>query len=98
MDELEDKLKKAREELENPPKDEKTIKELEGLRAKVKELEKKQPSGDSGAKAAFAANFELAKMAVNGMMNAIGNIEDMKENYRNAAVKMLEAMIESIKG
>ena len=96
--ELEDKLKKAREELENPPKDEKTIKELEGLRAKVKELEKKQPSGDSGAKAAFAANFELAKMAVNGMMNAIGNIEDMKENYRNAAVKMLEAMIESIKG
>ena len=96
--ELEDKLKKAKEELENQPKDEETIKELEGLRAKVKELEKQQPSDDSGAKAAFAAHFELAKMAVNGMMNAIGNIEDMKENYRNAAVKMLEAMIESIKG
>lgn len=97
-DKLEDELKKAKEEMKNPPKDEGMLQELEGLRAKVKELEKQQPSDDSGAKAAFAAHFELAKMAVNGMMNAIGNIEDMKENYRNAAVKMLEAMIESIKG
>ena len=97
-DKLEDELKKAKEEMKNPPKDEGMLQELESLRAKVKELEKQQPSDDSGAKAAFAAHFELAKMAVNGMMNAIGNIDDMKENYRNAAVKMLEAMIESIKG
>jgi len=96
-DKLEDELKKAKEELENPPKDEGMLQELEGLRAKVKDLEKQKPSDDSSAKAAFAAHFELAKMAVNGMMNAIGNIDDMKENYRNAAVKMLEAMIESIK-
>ncbi len=95
--ELEDELKKAKKELKNPPKNEEMLQELEGLRAKVKDLEKQQPPGDSGAKAAFAAHFELAKMAVNGMMNAVENMSD-GEKYKNAAVKMLEAMIESIKG
>lgn len=67
---------------------------IEGLEAKIKEISNKP--ADTG-KAAFAAYFDLAKNAVNGMLEAIGNIEDGQEKYRAAMVKMLEAMIESVK-
>ena len=70
-------------------------KELDGLRAQVARMAK-EPNADPG-KAAFSAYFNLSKNAFNGMLEAIGKIEDGKEKYRTAMVKMLEAMIESAK-
>lgn len=67
---------------------------LEELQAKITELSNKPT--DTG-KAAFAAHFNLAKNAFNGMLEAVWKIEDEKEKYLAAMVKMLEAMIETAK-
>ena len=48
-------------------------------------------------KAAFAAYFNLVKNAFNGMLEAVGKIGDDQEKYRAAMVRMLEAMIETVK-
>lgn len=67
---------------------------LEALQDKIAELS--STPADKG-KAAFSAYFELAKNAFNGMLEAVGKIEDGQEKYRAAMVKMLEAMIETAK-
>ena len=67
---------------------------LEALQDKIAELSSTQ--ADPG-KAAFAAYFNLSKNAFNGMLEAVGKIEDDQEKYRAAMVKMLEAMIETTK-
>lgn len=72
----------------------KTKEAVDALKEKILELSR-QPA-DAG-KAAFAANFELAKYAVNGMMEAVAKIEEGQEKYREAVVKMLEAMIATVK-
>lgn len=67
---------------------------LEALQDKIAELS--STPADTG-KAAFSAYFNLAKNAFNGMLEAVGKIEDDQEKYRAAMVKMLEAMIETAK-
>ena len=67
---------------------------LEALQDKIAELS--STPAETG-KAAFAAYFNLAKNAFNGMLEAVGKIEDGQEKYRAAMVKMLEAMIETAK-
>ena len=67
---------------------------LEGLQAKIAELSNRPADT---AKASFAAYFEVAKDAINGMLEAITGIEEGQERYRAALVKMLEAMIETAK-
>ena len=75
------------------------MKERDDLRAQVERLVKesvKEQNADPG-KAAFSAYFNLSKNAFNGMLEAVGKIEDEQEKYRAAMVKMLEAMIETAK-
>lgn len=67
---------------------------LEALQDKIAELS--STPTDTG-KAAFSAYFELAKNAFNGMLEAVGKIEDGQEKYWAAMVKMLEAMTETAK-
>lgn len=67
---------------------------LETLQEKIAEL---SSTPTETGKAAFAAYFELAKSAFNGMLEAVGKIGDGQEKYRAAMVKMLEAMIETVK-
>ncbi len=104
---LEAKLKKAEKERDEVAKQRKEIanaeielmKERDDLRAQVARLVKesvKEQNADPG-KAAFSAYFNLSKNAFNGMLEAVGKIEDEKEKYRAAMVKMLEAMIETAK-
>jgi len=57
----------------------------------------KESNADPG-KAAFSAYFNLSKNAFNGMLEAVGKIEDDQEKYRTAMVKMLEVMIDTVKG
>lgn len=105
--ELEAKLKKAEKERDEAAKQRKEIanaeielmKERDDLRAQVARLVKesvKEQNADPG-KAAFSAYFNLSKNAFNGMLEAVGKIEDEQEKYRTAMVKMLEAMIETVK-
>lgn len=106
---LEAKLKKAEKERDEAGKEKARIEKSENallerleekneklieMEAKVKELSNK--SADPG-KAAFSAYFNLSKNAFNGMLEAVGKIEDDQEKYRAAMVKMLEAMIETVK-
>lgn len=106
---LEAKLKKAEKERDAAGKErDKALKEnidlekrlgegqkaLDELQAKIAEAAN-QPA--DGGKAAFAAYFNLSKNAFNGMLEAVGKIEDEKEKYLAAMVKMLEAMIETVK-
>ena len=106
---LEAKLKKAEKERDEAGKEKARIEKSENallerleekdeklieMEAKVKELSNK-PS-DPG-KAAFSAYFNLSKNAFNGMLEAVGKIEDDQEKYRAAMVKMLEAKIERVK-
>lgn len=106
---LEAKLKQAEKERDAAGKErDKALKEnidlekrlgegqkaLDELQAKIAEAAN-QPA--DGGKAAFAAYFNLSKNAFNGMLEAIGKIEDGQEKYRAAMVKMLEAMIETAK-
>ena len=104
---LEAKLKKAEKERDEAAKQREEManaeielmKERDDLRAQVARLVKesvKEQNADPG-KAAFSAYFNLAKNAFNGMLEAVGKIEDEKEKYKAAMVKMLEAMIESVK-
>ncbi len=106
---LEDKLKKA-EQGRDALRDawDKTSKEnaklrkqlgekqetLETLQDKINELS--STPAETG-KAAFSAYFNLSKNAFNGMLEAVGKIEDEQEKYKTAMVKMLEAMIEAVK-
>ena len=74
-------------------------KEMDALRAQVARMAKemaKEQNADPG-KAAFSAYFNLAKNAFNGMLEAVTQLEDGQEKYRAAMVKMLEAMIETVK-
>lgn len=92
-----DEAAKQREEMENAEIE--LMKERDDLRAQVARLVKesvKEQNADPG-KAAFSAYFNLSKNAFNGMLEAVGKIEDEKEKYKAAMVKMLEAMIESVK-
>lgn len=92
-----DEAAKQREEMANAEIE--LMKERDDLRAKVARLVKesvKEQNADPG-KAAFSAYFNLSKNAFNGMLEAVGKIEDEKEKYKAAMVKMLEAMIESVK-
>ena len=108
---LEAKLKKAEKERDEAAKQRQEIanakveqeselmNELDALRAQVERLVKesvKEQNADPG-KAAFSAYFNLSKNAFNGMLEAVGKIEDDQEKYRAAMVKMLEAMIETAK-
>lgn len=104
---LEAKLKKVKKERDEAAKQREEMadaeielmKERDDLRAQVARLVKesvKEQNADPG-KAAFAAYFNLSKNAFNGMLEAVGKIEDEKEKYKAAMVKMLEAMIESVK-
>ena len=104
---LEVKLKKAEQERDEAAKQRQEIanaeielmKERDDLRAQVERLVKesvKEQNADPG-KAAFSAYFNLSKNAFNGMLEAVGKIEDDQEKYRAAMVKMLEAMIETAK-
>ena len=68
---------------------------VEELRGQVARLAKEQ--NDDPGKAQFSAYFNLTKNAFNGMLEAVGKIEDGQEKYRKAVVKMLEAMIETVK-
>lgn len=105
--ELEAKLKKAEKERDEAAKQRKEMadaeielmKERDDLRAQVARLVKesaKEQNADPG-KAAFSAYFNLAKNAFNGMLEAVGKIEDDQEKYRAAMVKMLEAMVATVK-
>ncbi len=67
---------------------------LEALQDKIAELS--STPAETG-KAEFSAYFNLSKNAFNGMLEAVGKIEDEQEKYRAAMVKMLEAMIETAK-
>ena len=92
-----DEAAKQREEMANAEIE--LMKERDDLRAQVARLVKesvKDQNADPG-KAAFSAYFNLSKNAFNGMLEAVGKIEDDQEKYRAAMVKMLEAMIESVK-
>ncbi len=92
-----DEVAKQREEMANAEIE--LMKERDDLRAQVARLVKesvKEQNADPG-KAAFSAYFNLSKNAFNGMLEAVGKIEDEKEKYKAAMVKMLEAMIESVK-
>ena len=108
---LEAKLRKAQKERDAADRErDKALKENIGLE---KQLSEKQETLDAlhdkidelsrtpveTGKATFAAYFEVAKDAVNGMVQAVGKMEDKdeKEKYRAALVKMLEAMIETAK-
>ena len=106
---LEAKLKKAEKERDEAGKEKARIEKSENallerleekdeklieMEAKVKELSNKP--ADPG-KAAFSAYFNLSKNAFNGMLEAVGKIEDDQEKYRAAMVKMLEAKIERVK-
>ncbi len=92
-----DEAAKQREEMANAEIE--LMKERDDLRAQVARLVKenvKEQNADPG-KAAFSAYFNLSKNAFNGMLEAVGKIEDEKEKYKAAMVKMLEAMIETVK-
>ena len=104
---LEAKLKEVKKERDEAAKQRKEManaeielmKERDDLRAQVARLVKesvKEQNADPG-KAAFSAYFNLSKNAFNGMLEAVGKIEDDQEKYRAAMVKMLEAMIETAK-
>lgn len=104
---LEAKLKKAEKERDEAAKQREEMadaeielmKERDDLRAQVARMAKesvKEQNADPG-KAAFSAYFNLLKNAFNGMLEAVGKIEDGQEKYRAAMVKMLEAMIETAK-
>lgn len=92
-----DEAAKQRQEIANAKIEQESelTKELDELRAQVARLAK-QPNEDP-ATSSFAAYFNLAKNAFNGMLEAVGKIEDGQEKYRAAMVKMLEAMIETAK-
>lgn len=96
-----DEAEKQRQEIANAKIEQESelMKELDDLRAQVARLVKesvKEQNADPG-KAAFSAYFNLSKNAFNGMLEAVGKIEDEQEKYRAAMVKMLEAMIETAK-
>ncbi len=109
LEALETKLKAAEKERDAAGKErDKALKEnidlekqlgekqetLEALQDKIAEL---SSTPADGGKAAFAAYFNLSKNAFNGMLEAVGKIEEGQDKYRAAMVKMLEAMIESVK-
>ena len=109
LEALETKLKAAEKERDAAGKErDKALKEnidlekqlgekqetLEALQDKIAELS--STPADPG-KAAFSAYFNLSKNAFNGMLEAVGKIEDEQEKYRAAMVKMLEAMIKTTK-
>lgn len=96
-----DEAEKQRQEIANAKVEQESelMNELDALRAQVARMAKesvKEQNADPG-KAAFAAYFNLAKNAFNGMLEAVGKIEDGQAKYRAAMVKMLEAMIETAK-
>lgn len=104
---IEAKLKKVKKERDEAAKQREEMadaeielmKERDDLRAQVARLVKesvKEQNADP-SKAAFSAYFNLSKNAFNGMLEAVGKIEDEKEKYRAAMVKMLEVMIETAK-
>ena len=97
-----DEAEKQRQEIANAKVEQESelMNELDALRAQVARMAKesvKEQNADPG-KAAFSAYFNLSKNAFNGMLEAVGKIEDDQEKYRAAMVKMLEAMIETVKG
>ena len=69
---------------------------LDALQDKINELSR--TPAETG-KATFAAYFEVAKDAVNGMVQAVGKMEDKdeQEKYKAAMVKMMEAMIAAVR-
>lgn len=96
-----DEAEKQRQEIANAKieQENELMNELDALRAQVARMAKesvKEQNADPG-KAAFSAYFNLSKNAFNGMLEAVGKIEDDQEKYRAAMVKMLEAMIETTK-
>lgn len=97
-----DEAEKQRQEIANAKIEQESelMNELDALRAQVARMAKesvKEQNADPGT-AAFAAYFNLSKNAFNGMLEAVGKIGDDQEKYRAAMVKMLEAMIETVKG